>query len=297
MGINYCEAEALLALKRQGEAKQEILCLGRPELFLARGQAVKLVRRFGLNGSGAAVNASTGSVYADDFLKAIGFERVRSLDASAYEGADLIHDLNAPLPPELMGATDFLYDGGTIEHIFDVAAAFRNIAGLTRPGGTALISTAANGQCGHGFYQYAPELFYRAFEAYGFENVRVYLVGLQGSGRWVLAKDPKLARRRVQFYTSEPTQLFAIARRSGAQPAFSVPQQSDYQEGVWTMEQKAVQSAHAQWRSPKARLKAALRDRVLYPAAVLARSLGAPVIPGLWRRDLFAPIDPARNDL
>lgn len=295
MGINSCEAQAILALKRQDAVGSEMLCLGRPELFVSAKQAARFARDFGFAGAEAAAVAATRETFAEPFLNAFGFNDVRSLDASAYEGASLIHDLNTLIPLDLEATTDFLYDGGTMEHVFDVATVFKNIAKLLKVGGTTLISTAANGQCGHGFYQYSPELFYRVLEANGFEDVRVYLVGLQPPERWVLAVDPKAAKRRVQFLTSEPTQLIAIAKKARTLDAFVVPQQSDYADGVWTMEQGQIAAAHGEWSSAKSRARALVRDRLAYPAAVAMRAAGASRIPGLWRRELFRPIDPARD--
>jgi len=33
---------------------------------------------------------------------------------------DIIHDLNRPIPDTLSGTFDFIYDGGTLEHVFDL---------------------------------------------------------------------------------------------------------------------------------------------------------------------------------
>jgi SAM-dependent methyltransferase len=297
MGINSCEAQAILALKRQGAVGSAMLCLGRPELFVSAQQAARFARDFGFAGAEAAAVAARRETFAEPFLKAFGFDTVRSLDASAYEGASIIHDLNTPIPASLEATTEFLYDGGTMEHVFDVATVFKNIARLLKVGGTVLISTAANGQCGHGFYQYSPELFYRVLEANGFEDVRVYLVGLQPPERWVLAVDPKIAKRRVQFLTSEPTQLITIARKARNMDSFVVPQQSDYAEGVWRLDQDAVAAAHGEWSSAQSRFRAFARDRLAYPAAVAMRAAGASRIPGLWRRELFRPVDPVRDEL
>jgi hypothetical protein len=38
---------------------------------------------------------------ADRFIELLGASEVHSLDISAYEGADIIHDLNEPLPGSL----------------------------------------------------------------------------------------------------------------------------------------------------------------------------------------------------
>lgn len=297
MGINRAEAEAILSLKRANKAGSEILCLGRPELFISAKETGRLSQNYNLGWPQADIDAMTRETFAEPLLKAAGFAEIRSLDASTYEGATIIHDLNTPIPACLDNTTSFLYDGGTIEHVFDVATVLSNITRLLKPGGTALISTCANGQCGHGFYQFSPELFYRYFEANGFDEVRVYLVGLLEPVRWYLAVDPKKAGRRVQFSASEPLQMIVVARKAAPVAAQVVPQQSDYDEGVWKMSQDQVKTAHKAWNSPKARLKSAIRDRLVYPASVALRHAGIGGVAGLWRRELFQPFDPVKENV
>lgn len=292
MGINLCEATAILSLKRSGVAKNEIVCLGRPELFLSKRQAAKLSKAFQTGWSAATLDAVLADRHAEPFLAAAGFTNIRSLDASSYEGAALIHDLNKPLPPELCDITDFVYDGGTIEHVFDVATALANTTRLLRVGGSLLISTAANGQCGHGFYQYSPELFYRYLEANGFSDINVYLVGLLSPNRWRKASDPKLLGRRVQFLTTEPTQLLIIARKTTNVWPQLVPQQSDYAELNWQKSAAELSQEHDGRTSFVGHTRAALKDRVVLPAMSLLRTLGGPGFPGLYRASDFVPVDP-----
>lgn len=300
MGINYDEALAISSLKRSGVVGDEIVCLGRPELFLEPREVARVARLPGPAKAAAgddAIAAAARDSFAEPLLRLMGFTHIRSLDASAYEGAEIIHDLNTPLPEQLAGITDFLYDGGTMEHVFDVAMVLMNMARLLRPGGTLLVSTPANGQCGHGFYQYSPEFFYRALEAHGFEDVRVYLVGLLRPSRWFLAVDPKVAGRRLQFNAAEPMQLIVVAKRSEAAitARSHTPLQSDYAEQGWKVSAEALRKAHDDWRSPKARIRAQIRDRIVYPVAVVARHMLGFGMPGLWRRSHFKPVDPMQG--
>jgi SAM-dependent methyltransferase len=298
MGINYDEALAIAALRRAGVVRRDMLCLGRPELFMNEAELGHVVARAGGTADRQAVKSAAADAFAEPLLKLLGFDHIRSLDASDYEGAEIIHDLNQPLPEALTGATDFLYDGGTMEHVFDVARVLDTMSRLVRPGGTLLISTPANGQCGHGFYQYSPEFFHRALEAHGFCDIRVYLVGLLKPSRWFLAVDPRSAGRRLQFTTAEPMQLIVVARRDdGPGGRRSMPLQSDYAEQSWSAEAGALRRAHEDWRSPKARLRALVRDRLIYPAAIVARHSAGLGMPGLWRRSHFKPFDPMRDAL
>jgi SAM-dependent methyltransferase len=109
--------------------------------------------------------------YCETLLSHLGATSVDSIDASSYEGATIVHDLNKPLPADLSEHFDSVIDFGTIEHVFDVPQVLRTYASLVRDGGIILIATQADGCCGHGFYQFSPELFYRFFATErGFET-------------------------------------------------------------------------------------------------------------------------------
>ena len=301
MGINKEEAKLILALRKSGQAGDEILCLGRPERFIEKRDFDDLSKGFDLGWSDETRASIAQSRFAEPFLAAAGFAKITSLDVSGYECAELIHDLNTPVPAELEGTSSFVYDGGTIEHVFDVAEAIRNVMRLTKIGGTILLSSPANGQCGHGFYQFSPELFYRVLEANGFADIQIYLVALLGPTRWFRASDPRTLRRRIQFSSSEAMQLMVVAKKVRNYDTFTVPQQSDYSDLQWDEpkagaaapeKRREVEEGSRPWLAPGARLRGAIRDRIVYPALVVTRHMLGLGMPGLWRRSHFMPVDP-----
>ncbi|MGE3623286.1 MAG: class I SAM-dependent methyltransferase, partial [Bdellovibrionales bacterium] len=93
-------------------------------------------------------------------FQGLGFDEVSSLDVSAFEGADYIHDLNdGDLPPELHAAFDTVIDHGTMEHVFHIPNVLKNIFQLLREGGRIIHSSPSNNVMDHGFYQFSPVLF------------------------------------------------------------------------------------------------------------------------------------------
>ena len=86
----------------------------------------------------------------------LGLRSLRALDFSDYEGADLIHDLNRPIPDSLRDRFDLIIDAGTTEHVFDVRQALTNYADMLRVGGRIFHSSPANNRLHHGFYQLSP---------------------------------------------------------------------------------------------------------------------------------------------
>ena len=123
-------------------------------------------------------------------LAMLGARWVDVLDASDYDGAGLIHDLNEPIPDDWKGCYDLVYDGGTIEHVFNFPIALRNCMEMVRPGGCLLLMTPANNYFGHGFYQVSPCLYYQTLsEENGFHVERH-----AGFGGW--SEEPLLRGRR-----------------------------------------------------------------------------------------------------
>jgi hypothetical protein len=108
--------------------------------------------------------------------------------------------------------------------------AIRNCMEMLRCGGRFFIHTGANNLCGHGFYQFCPELFYRIFSLEnGFEIERVILHRVGPYGRWYEVPDPKEIRSRVELITFTPIHLIVQAKRTRLAPIFAnAPQQSDY---------------------------------------------------------------------
>lgn len=69
---------------------------------------------------------STADGYCEEFLRQVGARDITSIDASGYERASIVHDMNLPIGSELRRRFSVLIDGGTLEHIFNFPVAIRN---------------------------------------------------------------------------------------------------------------------------------------------------------------------------
>ncbi|HEY4214928.1 MAG TPA: hypothetical protein VGM84_25860 [Steroidobacteraceae bacterium] len=174
--------------------------------------------------------------YADGFLRSLGAQVVESIDASRYEEASLIHDMNREIPEPLAGRFTLLLDCGTLEHVFNFPVAIANCMRLLQVGGHLLFATPANNFMGHGFYQFSPELFYRVLSAEnGFQVQHMFLCELRHAGAWYELSDPAVLRSRVELINSTPTYLLVLAKKVAEVPVLgSTPQQSDYESISWT---------------------------------------------------------------
>jgi len=236
VGLTYTDVRQLLVMQREGASFTRVLTVGRLSLFLHRGEIVALRKEFGVD---RALEGVTFGGYADPFLReALQIESLDSLDASSYEGATVVHDLNVPIDERLHEQYDVVIDGGSLEHVFNITTALANVMKLVRVGGQLLLVNPANNLCGHGFYQLSPELAFSVFrDEHGFELRRVALVEARfpnveaSAGRLVLdVRDPREVGRRVLRLSCRPGSLMVQARKTRhlADPFAVTPQQSDY---------------------------------------------------------------------
>ena len=144
LGIGRGPLSLLYALKREYPFHGSLLELGKQSLYVNAVELPELAARFGHTIDVDDIRMTADGEYVpgtyDDVVlfKKLGFEEVKSLDHDSYEGADFIHDLNTPIPDSLKGRFDFIYDGGTVEHIFDTPQCLRNIYDLLKPGGVIM---------------------------------------------------------------------------------------------------------------------------------------------------------------
>jgi SAM-dependent methyltransferase len=229
MGLDINSVQFLIAARKQGVEFGDALMLGRQDLNVYPAKTKEAFAKAGIETNLFAPGAPD-SGFAEPIFKALGARNIWSLDASKFEGAQFVHDLNKPIGPDLKERFDLVYDGGTLEHVFNFPVALQNCMEMVRPGGRLFIHTCANSWCGHGFYQFSPELFYNALsEDNGFvvERMVAHVVGPYC--RWYEVANPRELRGRVELMSWPPVQLLIRARRVKILPIFAtMPQQSDY---------------------------------------------------------------------
>jgi SAM-dependent methyltransferase len=237
MGIVRSHAEFYLAARARGVDFTRTLTLGRQRLYVTAAEVEALRARYRASDTRPLDHMRYGG-HADAFLtRFLDMRELQSLDHSSYEGAALTHDLNQPLPSALNEQFDVVIDSGTLEHVFNVPAAIASCMRLVKRGGTLFLSSPANDMCGHGFYQFSPELFFRLFNgANGFSLTRLVLVthpfpGAELSSRqtWYEVSDPAEIGARAPLMTRTPAFLMLEAKREAIVDVLATPpQQSDY---------------------------------------------------------------------
>ncbi|WP_300547345.1 methyltransferase domain-containing protein [Roseovarius sp.] len=157
--MDYVLFDKLVELSTRFQPVGRTLMLGRQK-FRIQGKHRKLyeksLKRNGIEGKRFDYLQEDG--YCETLMRRLGFGEIEALDFSDYEGADVIHDLNRKPTKKLENKFDLIFDGGTLEHVFNVPMALEGVFRMLKPGGRFVSANGLNGWYGHGMYQFNPEL-------------------------------------------------------------------------------------------------------------------------------------------
>ena len=114
-------------------------------------------------------NSHTNEVDSVELFMAIGISDVHSIDIEAGEGADIIIDLNELISDiRLKEHFDLIINGGTLEHVFDITTAMKNVTYMLKNGGYVIHMAPCAGYVDHGFFSFSPTYFIDYYEANSF---------------------------------------------------------------------------------------------------------------------------------
>jgi hypothetical protein len=240
MGINYFEAKAMWDARRRGVSFEKTLTVAHLSLHLLPAELRSLRRAYQTTNPDSTATPLDGYMagsYSDDFIRGfLGARTLEVMDYSPYEGATIVHDLNQPVPAQYCGQFDAVIDGGSLEHVFNFPVAISNLMKMLKVGGQMFLKSPANNLCGHGFYQFSPELMFRVFTSEnGFTLQRVVVLEITFPSEETAYRDayevtdPKQAQARVGLTSRKPALLLVEATKiADVVPFTTPPLQSDY---------------------------------------------------------------------
>ncbi len=234
MGIDYTSLKALGYAKSKGATFDRSATIGRQGLHIRKNTIRKALKPFSYVIPEEKLDRIATEAFAESLFTFLGAKKIDSFDFSDYEKATFIHDMNKPIEQRHKEQYDLVFDGGSLEHIFNFPVAIKNCMEMVRVGGHFLAVTMANNYNGHGFYQFSPELFFRIFSP---ENgYEIETIALTSGGAWYKVIDPVQVHGRVTFRNSRETYMIILAKRIAHTPIFEkTPLQSDYVEN-WQVE-------------------------------------------------------------
>lgn len=182
MAIDYRLAKAILQEHKYRPIRGTVLLVGRQTVTLTKEQAIDLITDEGVPIRQDAVIDIDRSTYGSEgrmlitdrtFFSLFSDAEVLAMDVSDYENAEIILDLNQPMPDELRSRADFMFNGSCLDNLFDPASALKNISRLLKPGGRIL--HIEHGSPIQGAYvMYSPAFFSDYYAINGFADCKIY---------------------------------------------------------------------------------------------------------------------------
>ena len=161
--------------------------------------------------AGTAPTDPAAASYCEWAFVALGADVVESVDVSDYEHATYVADLGHPA--SLPSRFDTVIDAGSLEHVFDVVTAFRNVIGFTAENGRIVHVLPVNNLSGHGFWQFSSDLLYALYSSpNGFAETRVYYASSLNPDEWRLVPEPKPGSR-TELVSIEPVILLSVTTK------------------------------------------------------------------------------------
>ena len=221
-----------------------LLCLGRQTIAMKYEEALQLIREEGCSVPESVLMsdspvqdettrcARTGYITDELFFRLLGIDDFETMDVSEYENADIIHNLNTPVPRELHGKYDFIIDGGTFDHLFDVRVGFENVVNMLTPTGRVFQWNAASNFTGAAYIMFGPDFFYDYYVRNQFDDCRVYVAEVDDFGQrtdWDMYEFEGLDR--YGYFRSERIHLSVVMAQKGNESTCSgMPIQSQYRD-------------------------------------------------------------------
>jgi hypothetical protein len=159
MGIAFSHLPFYDLCRKLGAIQSPLFVLGSQEIH----EPEEKIREFALRSGcvGLARDLSVRSLFRERYSV------TDYCDCDLNNRADLALDFGKPLPAEFARTAMTVLNSGTIEHIFDVGRAFRNIHELTCVGGV-IIHCAPLTWFEHGYFNFNPRLFSEIADANGY---------------------------------------------------------------------------------------------------------------------------------
>ncbi len=222
MAINAFVLEVVVQIARKLPAPRRMLCLGYPDMLVTAAQIARIcgdevartvpyrddsetiLRWHSLQGQMDRV-AESRALFA-----LLGIE-ADFVDIAASRGFEKVVDLNREAPRELLGRYDIVYDGGTLEHCFNVGQVMRNIAGFARVGGFIVHVNPLN-YYNHGFFNFNPTFYHDWYTQSGNAIVSPFYA-MHGP---VLASQVAMVAPTASFLAPERSVLVVAAMKNSA---------------------------------------------------------------------------------
>ena len=191
-------------------------------------------------------DTTTRSAAGFEYISDLGFfalfsdVRLKTLDVTDYEGAEIVHDMHHPVPPALHGAFDFIWNGSCLDNMFDPGMAMRSTARMLKPNGRVICMEMATPHF-EAYVTFSQAWFFDYFAINNFADCKVYTLTFdpkkifrgnyhvfRPNGFLAISVQFPLGVLKPPFHTNSARMSFVIAEAGAASTWDQMPIQAHY---------------------------------------------------------------------
>ena len=233
MGIALYTAKLLKETISIIELKNSILQLGKQDVYFFNDDLPGNLNSPDFN----KIESPKKKLSDIELFKSFGFDTIKSVDFSTFEGSDYQYDLNLPVYPHQLANPpipefDVVFDGGTLEHVFNVPQALKNAFNFTKVGGVIIHNVGSHNYVDHGFYSFSPTFFYDYYEANGFEILQSFYYEFDRNSirkAWIYNYTPtSIDHLSLGGWGTKPIALWFVVKKTINSTCSVIPSQRFY---------------------------------------------------------------------
>ena len=191
MGLILNAIDLILIEKKKQNlnfSNKNILIMGYQDIYFTKEHLNKLFKFHSMENK-FVKNSTEENINLKDLFMDIGFKEIDILDNSDYEGANILVNMNnLQNDVSLLKKYDFIFDWGTIEHVYNIPNYLNNIYNFLKKDGYYYGVTPMSGWVEHGFYQFSPVFFRDAFK-HNWETIFLKILNFKQNsptGNWYI---------------------------------------------------------------------------------------------------------------
>lgn len=181
--------------------------------------------------------ADRGFISDTYFFKALGATRVTAIDVSDYEGAEIVHNLDTPIPQHLEVKFDFICNSSVLDNMFNPIMGLTNISKLLAPGGRVIHFEHASNTVNNAYLQFSPNWFFDYYVVNGFADCKTYIALFYDlNGAWKFYAGLHNDRQEPRLFRSSCFAMTLVIAEKAADSTYDrQPIQGQYRsEENWT---------------------------------------------------------------
>ncbi len=165
MGIEITQLHFLMSSQKAGVSLKKSVMLGRQDLLLRPSEIKNIFNQYNMSVDSEEIEhiLNDENHFAEPLFVKLGAEVIDSIDCMPFEGATIVHDMNLPLPEKLKNSYSLVFDGGTLEHVFNFPQSIKNCMEMVKVDGHFMSVTPCNNMMGMVFINLAQSSFFEYF--------------------------------------------------------------------------------------------------------------------------------------